>query len=228
VIGLVITRMQPDAMGISTFALLVIVYTVFQNWEPVTRGGKGIYDVPGVMTPISGMVGLMVIMGVALLFKASPPGLRLQGVRDDPLAAQSLGIDPERARLVGWVLSAALMAAGGAMWAHNVTAFGHHSFFFRDTFAIIAMLIIGGQASVTGAIVGCAVISVVSEVMRYPERGMAIGSIQIPELYGAVQLTIAILILVALILRPSGMLGTRELMFPIWQRIRNLNKRTRS
>jgi branched-chain amino acid transport system permease protein len=126
------------------------------------------------------------------------------------------------------VLSAALMAAGGAMWAHNVTAFGHHSFFFRDTFAIIAMLIIGGQASVTGSIAGCAVISVVSEVMRYPEMGIVIGSIQIPELYGAVQLTIAVLILVTLILRPSGMLGTRELMFPVWQRIRHLNKRTRS
>jgi len=228
VIGLVISRMQENAMGISTFALLVIVHTVIQCWDPVTRGGKGLYNVPRVMTPATALIGLMLIIGVALLFKASPMGLRLLGARDDKLAAQSLGIHLVPVRLFGWVLSAILMGAGGAMWAHNVVAFGHHSFFFRDTFAIIAMLIIGGQASVTGSIVGCAVITIVSELMRYPERGMVIGSIHIPELYGAVQLTIAVLILATLILRPSGILGSKELALPIWQWIKNLNRQTQT
>jgi len=226
-IGLVLSRMREDAMGIATFALLVIVYTVIHNWEEVTRGGLGLYDIPNVMTPVYALIGLMIIAGAALLFKASPIGLRIQGARDDPLAAQSLGVHLVPVRLFCFVLSAMVMSAGGAMWVHSVRAFGPASFFFRDTFRMIAMMIIGGQASVTGAIAGSTVVSVVSELMRFLERGMVIGTIQIPEIYGAVQISVALLILVTLILRPSGIMGSKELEFPFSQWIRNLNKRIR-
>jgi branched-chain amino acid transport system permease protein len=226
-IGIVISRMREDAMGIATFALLVIVYTVIHNWEEVTRGGLGLYDIPNVMTPVYALIGLTIILGVALLYKASPAGLRIQGAREDPLAAQSLGCHLTPVRLLCFVLSAMIMAAGGGMWAHNIRAFGPASFFFRDTFNMIAMMIIGGQASVTGAVAGSAVVAVVSELMRFPEKGMVIGTIQIPAIYGAVQLSVALIILVTLILRPSGIMGAKELEIPFSQWIKKLNKRIR-
>lgn len=224
-IGLAFTRMQPNAMGIATFALLVMMHTLITSWEEVTRGGKGLYGVPRNVTLTTALIGLVLVVGAALLFKASPTGLRLQSTRDDPLAAESLGIKLVQVRLTGWVLSAILMGAGGSLWAQNVLAFGPHSFFFRDTFNMIAMLIVGGQASVTGAVAGCAVVTVISELMRYPERGMIIGSIQIPELPGAVQLAVALLILATLVLRPSGMLGRTELAFPVWRWLSIFKKR---
>lgn len=227
VIGIVLSRMREDAMGIATFALLVIVYTVIHNWEEVTRGGLGLYDIPNVMTPVYALIGLMIITGIALMYKASPTGLRIQGAREDPIAAQSLGSNLVPVRLICFVLSAMAMGAGGGMWAHSIRAFGPASFFFRDTFNMIAMMIVGGQASVTGAIAGSAVVAVVSELMRFPEKGMVIGTIQIPEIYGAVQLSVALLILVTLILRPSGIMGTKELEFPFSPWIRNLNQRIR-
>jgi len=226
-IGTVISRMREDAMGIATFALLVIVYTIIHNWGEVTRGGLGLYDIPKVMTPVYALIGLIIIAGVALLYKASPIGLRIQGAREDALAAQSLGSHLVPVRLFCFVLSAMVMGAGGGMWAHSIRAFGPASFFFRDTFNMIAMMVIGGQASVTGAIAGSVVVAVVSELMRFPEKGMVIGTIQIPKIYGAVQLSVALLILVTLILRPSGIMGSKELEFPFSQCIRNLNKRIR-
>ncbi len=226
-IGIVLSRMREDAMGIATFALLVMVFTVIHNWQDVTRGGLGLYDIPNVMTPAYALIGLFIIVGVALIYKASATGLRIQGARDDPLAAKSLGSHLVSVRLFAFVLSAMVMAAGGGMWAHNLRAFGPASFFFRDTFAMIAMMVIGGQASVTGAIVGSAVVVMVSEVMRFPERGIVIGPIQIPQLFGVVQLSVALLILVTLILRPSGIMGTRELEFPFSRWIGNLKLRIR-
>ena len=92
---------------------------------------------------------------------------------------------------------------------------------------MIAMMVIGGQASVTGAIVGSGVVVIVSEVMRFPERGIVIGPIQLPEMYGAVQLSVALLILVTLILRPSGIMGTKELDIPFSRWIGNLKLRIR-
>jgi len=224
-IGLAFTRMEGNAMGIATFALLVMMYSLILNWESVTRGGRGIYAVPCNVTLTSALIALVVVAGVALLFKASPTGLRLQASRDDPLAAQALGVHLMAVRLAGWVLSAIIMAAGGSLWAQTVLAFGPSSFYFRDTFNMLAMLIIGGQASVTGAVAGCALVTVISELFRYPERGMTIGFIQIPELPGLVHLVIALLIMGTLILRPSGLLGSRELTFPAWQWLRTLKKR---
>ncbi|OHB64538.1 MAG: hypothetical protein A2Y76_02265 [Planctomycetes bacterium RBG_13_60_9] len=227
-IGIVFARMAENAMGMATFALLVMVYTLLLNWNSVTRGGRGVYGVPREVTPTIALIGLVLVLGTALLFKASPTGLRLQGARDDPLAARSLGIHLFSVRLTGWVLSAIVMGAGGSLWAQNVLAFGPDSFFFRDTFSIIAMMIFGGQASVTGALTGCALISVISEIMRFPERGLAIGSLRLPELPGAVQLTIALLILATLMLRPSGLLGSYELGFalPHWLKPKKRNTTT--
>lgn len=227
IIGIVITRMDVDAMGIATFAMLVIVYKVIHNWKEVTRGGLGLYDIPNVMTPVFALIGLIIIVGVSLLYKASPIGLRMLGTREDPLAAQSLGNNPVPVRLFCFVLSGMVMGAGGGMWVHSIRAFGPASFFFQDTFNMIAMMVIGGQASVTGAIVGSGVVAVVSEIMRFPEKGMVIGTIQIPVIYGAVQLSVALLILVTLILQPAGIMGSKEIELRFSQWIKNLNKRIR-
>ena len=223
-IGVVISRMREDAMGIATFALLVIVYTVMNNWKGVTRGGLGIYGIPNIMTPNFAFIGLIIIVGVALLYKASPMGLFVQGAREDPLAAKSLGNHLVPVRLFCFVISAMVMGAGGGMWAHFVRAFGPASFFFHDTFNMIAMMVIGGQASVTGAIFGSGVVAVVSEIIRPLEKGMVIGTIQIPGIYGAVQFSIAVLILVTLILRPQGIMGYKELEAPFSEWIKKLNK----
>jgi len=227
VIGIVITRMEPDAMGIATFALLVIVFKVIHNWKAVTRGGLGLYDIPAVMTPAYAMIGLAVIVGVSLLFKASPIGLKMQGAREDALAAQSLGNNLRPVTLVCYVLSAMVMGGGGGMWVHSIRAFGPGSFFFHDVWNMISMMVIGGQATVTGGIVGSGVVTVVSEIMRFPEKGMVIGSIEIPAIFGAVQLAVALLLLATLIIKPSGILGSKEIDFGIFNWIKSLNKRIR-
>lgn len=226
-IGIVITRMDPDAMGIATFAILVIVYKVIHNWKAVTRGGLGLYDIPAVMTPTYAMIGLVVIVGVSLLFKASPIGLKMLGAREDPLAAQSLGNNLRPVRLFCYVLGGLAMGAGGGMWVHSIRAFGPGSFFFQDTWNMISMMVVGGQASVTGGIVGAGVVTVVSELMRFPEMGIVIGSIQIPALFGAVQLSVAFLLLATLALKPAGIMGSKEIDFRVLNWIKYLNKRIR-
>jgi branched-chain amino acid transport system permease protein len=209
--GLAFARMQETAMAMSTLALLVMMHTVFSNWDQVTRGTIGIFGIPRNVTLPSALVGALVISGVALAFRASPTGLALQGARDDPVAARSLGISVIRARLAGWTLSALLMGAAGALWAQNILAFGPDQFFFEQTFTLLSMLVIGGIASVTGAVTGSAVVVIAQELLRNVEEGLSLGPIDFPPFQGAVQLTIAVLIMLILIFRPSGLFGSAEL-----------------
>lgn len=219
VLGLALARMREQAMAMATLALLVMMHTTFANWEAVTRGTIGLYGVPRTITLLTALLGVMLISGAALLFKASPTGLRLQATRDDSLAAQSLGIDIIRVRLAGWVVSALLMGAGGALWAQNILAFGPDQFFFSQTFTFLSMLVIGGLSSVTGAVAGAAIVTLVSELLRNLETGLVIGALRIPELPGLVQLAVAVLIMVVLIVRPAGLFGQQEIRIklPGWK-----------
>lgn len=202
-------------MAMATLALLVMTHTVFSNWEQVTRGTTGIFGVPRHVTLWIALAGAVATIAIALAFKASPLGLALQATRDDPLAARSLGINVPRVRLAGWIVSALLMGGMGALWAANALAFGPDQFFFAEMFMLLSMLVIGGMASVTGAVTGAAVVTVASELLRNAERGLTIGPLQLPELPGAVQLVVALLIMVILVFRPAGLLGARELRVPL-------------
>lgn len=212
VVGLAVTRMTEKAMAMATLALLVMMHTVFSNWDSVTRSTDGIYGIPRNVMPVTLLLIVIVIVGVALLFKASPMGLWLQATRDDPVAARSLGINTARVRLVGWVYSAAIMGAGGSLWAQNSLAFGPSQFYYAETFTLLSMGVIGGLASVTGAVAGTALVALISELVRKLEYGFNIGSvIQIPELPGIVPMSIAVMIIVILIFRPAGLLGRWEI-----------------
>jgi len=208
--GLALARMQEQAMAMATLALLVMMHAIFSNWETVTRGTIGLYGIPRGINLWVALSGIIIIIGLALLFKASPTGLHLQASREQPLAAQTIGINLVRVRLIGWLVSGALMGSAGALWAQNILAFGPDQFYFVETFTVLSMLVIGGLGSVSGAVVGAAVVTVVSELLRDLEGGFTLGPLSIPELPGLVQLAVAVLIMIILIYRPEGLLGQRE------------------
>lgn len=210
VTGGAMARMRELAFAMATLALLVLVHAVLANWDSVTRGGYGIYGIPSSTTLWVALAGLVVVHLVARLYRASQPGLRLQATREDPISSAATGIHVVRTRFGGWVLSAAIMGAGGALLAQHLIAFDPDQFSFALTFSTLAMLVIGGRESVTGAVVGAAVVTVASELLRRGERGFAIGALQVPELPGLVQLVVAVLIILVLIFRPAGLLGRAE------------------
>ena len=78
------------------------------------------------------------------------------------------------------------------------------------TFALISMLVIGGMQSISGALVGVVVVTVLSEVLRNLERGLDFGAFAIPPLYGASQIVLGIIFILIMIFRPSGIMGDRE------------------
>lgn len=210
VIGVPFARMSASVVSAATLALLVLTHSVINLWLRVTRGPQGLSGVPDLVDTKTVLISALFIAGAALAFRASPWGLRLQAVREDEVAAAALGIDVAITRFVGWMVSAVLMAIGGAVWALNALAFAPSKFYFSDTFALLAMLVIGGLGSVTGAVLGAAAITVLAEALRGFESGKTIGPVTLPELPGIVQMATAVLILLVLVWRPNGVLGNSE------------------
>ena len=200
VIGFAINRMEESALSMATFGVLVIFFVIFDNWAAVTRGATGLFGVPKQTGVFSALGYTLVALVVARAFRESRAGFLLRASAADPVAAEALGADVVRLRWIAWTLAGLVLGMMGAVWASFNLAFGPKQFFFDPTFAILAMLVVGGMASTSGAIAGAAVITLVSEIVRRTVDVQGLGPI-----------IIALLILLALYRRPEGLLGGHEI-----------------
>jgi branched-chain amino acid transport system permease protein len=210
-VGLLLMRMRENALSMATIAMLVIFFTVVEAADSITHGPSGLYSIPIRVTVWIAFAFAIGCAGLALLIKESANGRQLRATRDNPLAAASLGVDVVRTRLWAWVLSAAIMGIGGSLFAQYNLAFDPTSFYFDETFLLLSILIIGGAATVSGATLGAAILSVVNEILRRMEAGQAVGPIHLTIGLGISQIIVAVLILLILWKRSAGLLGGAEL-----------------
>jgi branched-chain amino acid transport system permease protein len=211
IFGGAIIRMTESTMAMATLALLVVVHTFFQNATTFTRGAVGLAAIPVRTTVAVAAIAAVVFVLLARLYKESGPGLRVRAAREDPLSAASVGTAVARTRYGAWLLSAAMMGAAGSLWAQSVIAFNANQFYFAITFALLAMLVVGGRTSITGAVAGAAIITFLTDTLARVEQGVAIGPWELPRITGSVQFVIAFLIIITLILRPEGIFGRWEI-----------------
>lgn len=211
VIGLAFVRLAGGAAAIATLSLLVIVEVVIDNWSQVTRGPQTYFGIPG-YTTVGWALGFAVVaILVARLFRESGVGLRLRATRTDELASKAVGVDVIRARWTAWVLSAAIAAAAGVLWATYFLALAPQDFYFDLTFSLLVMVIIGGP-TVSGAVVGAAAITVVTEFLRRRENsGIHLGPINVAHVFGLTTIVLGLLVVLTMIFRSEGLLGRWEL-----------------
>jgi branched-chain amino acid transport system permease protein len=206
-----IVRLAGVQAGIGTLAVLVIVYVFDSQTTAVTRGESTMIGVPTTTTFRAVMIWAMIAIVVAFVFQQSRRGLRLRASRENERAARSVGVNVSLERAIAFVLSGFVVGIGGALYAHYITAFSPESFYFDITFLTIAMLVVGGSASVTGAVIGCYFITVVNELFRRFEVNGWVG-VHPPS--GTANLVLALVLLVTLILRPRGITGGKEIPWP--------------
>lgn len=211
IVALPLMRLSGLTASLATVALLIATRVVFQNWEPYTRGTRGlILDAtrPSLAALLAAALGSIL---VAFLFRWSPAGRRLAASREDEAAARAIGVRIWSERGAAWLLSALTVGAAGALYALHFRNISPDSFYLSLTFASLAMLVVGGLKSLSGAVVGTIALSAVLELFRAAERGVEIGSFRTPSRPGLTEFGLAAVLLAVLIWRPRGLTGGREL-----------------
>ena len=208
--GLVISRLEGSAATIATLALLIIVHGIIIGARDITRGSQSFFGVPRETGIWVAAAVCIVALVVTRVFRDSVPGLKLRAAREDAIAAGANGIGIRGERLLAWILSAGVVALAGVALGHFLGAFSPKKFYFVDTFALLAMLIVGGMTTMTGAVVGAVAITVVSEVLRRLEGGIELFGIQLPEVFGLTQIGVGLIILFVMFKRADGLAGLDE------------------
>ena len=211
VIGTPLMQLSGIVASLGTFAFLNIAFNVASNWESVTGGSTGLAGVPRAATLPGTAAWAIVAIVTAWLFQQTRLCLRLRGSRDDEDAARALGIGISWERLVSFVLSAAVTGVAGGLFALAFGTFNPSAFFVAATFLAIAMLVVGGRLSLTGAFTGAVLLSLLSLLLRQVEDGIALGLIQVPPVRGLQQVGVAMVLVVVLLIRPRGITNGAEL-----------------
>ncbi len=220
VVGLPLMRTSTLAIPISTFAFLIVVYNVLANWDAVSGGSSGLVSVPRTTSVESAGLWAAAAVVVALAFKRSARGYRLQATREDEVAARSLGIGVTWERLVAFALSGMLCGIGGALAVHQSGVLNPATFYFGATVTTVTMLVLGGARSVLGAVLGAIAVASVNEVLRGVEDGAHLfGALSIGDTPGLAAIGVGLILLATMIALPNGLTGGREageLAWPAW------------
>jgi branched-chain amino acid transport system permease protein len=210
-LGIAIMRLSGTAASIATFAFLMIVNSVYSNWDSVTAGVSSIIGIPTVVGPWTAYAFAILAVIIAYLYQISRFGLMLRASRDDDVAARASAVHIVKMRLIAFVVSAALVGVGGGLYAQFLGILTVDPFYLNLSFITIAMLVVGGMSSLTGAVTGVIVVTAIIELLRFLERGVALGGTTLSLPQGSQEIGLGIVMALILIYRPNGVSGGREL-----------------
>lgn len=214
IIGFPLMRLSGISASIATFAVLVITYVVIGNWSSVTGGQSSLMGLPIYVGLWTATIAAAVTIAIAFAYQESRSALLLRASREDETAAAASGVNIVKHRLGGFVVSAFLSGIAGVLLAHFLGTVRVQTFYLDLTFLIMAMLVIGGMRSLTGAVAGAVVISALTELLRQAEIGVTIGGTTIAAPGGLGDAVLALLMLVIILFWPKGIAGGREITWP--------------
>jgi len=135
----------------------------------------------------------------------------LRASRDNDIAAESIGANIVYLRWFAIIASAFLAGIAGGLWGHFITSFSPKSFYLKETFLVISMLMIGGSFTVTGAIAGALLVTIGYEFLRWTEKVIKFSDAIKFEFIGLTEIVLSITIIIFLITKPKGLFPFKEI-----------------
>ena len=222
--GTVALRLRADYLAISTFGIATTIHLVALNAESLTGGPFGIAFIPRLFAGLESepmkfnflnflfvaAISAGVYAGLEILMR-SPWGRVLRAIREDEVAAVSLGKNATSFRLQAFALGGAIMGLGGALQAHLIGFIAPENYLPTLTFQVWAMLIIGGSGNNRGALLGA-----VAVWGLWSLSGAALSGFVPAEHQARVAalriVLIGVVLAGVLLVRPRGILGEKILV----------------
>lgn len=214
--GFPLMRLSGISASIATFSVLVVSYVVLGNWTSVTGGQNSLMGLPIYVGLWTAAAWAIVAVIIAFIHQESRSGLLLRASREDEAAAAACGVSTVSHRLLAFVISGFISGVSGVLLAHFLGTVRVETFYLDLTFLIIAMLVIGGRRSLTGAVMGAILVTLLTELLRQAEIGVTIGATKIAAPAGLGDVIFALLMLLIILFRPDGLAGGREISWIRW------------
>ncbi len=211
VIALPVLRLGDDYLGIATLGFAEIIRVLIVNATSITNGSLGIKGIPGHATLLTCYVWALITLVVLARLLYSNFGNVLRCIRDNEIAATVMGINVFRYKVLSFCLGAFFAGVGGALLGSHLSTIDPKMFNFLLTFNVLMFVVAGGLGSLTGSVIGAAIITVLLEWLRAIEEPMDLGFVEIPGIPGMRMVVFSVVLLAIILYRREGIMGTREI-----------------
>ncbi|GAB4260540.1 branched-chain amino acid ABC transporter permease [Thermincola ferriacetica] len=209
-IGAPALRLKGDYLAIATLGFAEIIRVIFTNTQSLTNGALGLKGIP-VTTNLWWSFGIAVITVILIgsLINSSF-GRALKAIREDEIAAESMGINIFRHKVLSFTIGAFFAGIGGGLLGNLLGTVDPLIFRFFLTFNILLIIILGGMGSITGSIISAFIITIAGEALRFLDESITIGSLYIPGIPGLRMVVFSALLMVVVLFFRQGIMGTNE------------------
>lgn len=214
-LGLVMSKFSGDYYALASLGFGVIIYSIFLNWQNLTGGPLGI---PGIPRPalfgftftdnlsflILAVIMVSIVYYISRFIVNSSFGRVLKAVREDEKAIQVFGYRTISYKLMIFIIGAMMAAIAGALYAAYITYIDPSTFMVTESIFIIAIIILGGLASLRGSIFGAIFLILLPEFLRFVGFPDEIAAQMRQAVYG-------LLLILLMLYRPQGLVGEYKL-----------------
>ena len=189
-VGIPVMRLRGDYLAIVTLAFGEIIKNLLNNFyigiddaglhfsmkdtaslgmnqgTILINGPKGAVGIDKISTFVLGIVLVLITVAVVLNLMHSRDGRAIMAVRDNRIAAESVGINVTKYRLMAFTVASALAGAAGVLYAMNYSTITPSQFDFNQSILILVYVVLGGMGNISGSIVSAAFLTVLPEILR--------------------------------------------------------------
>ena len=137
-----------------------------ETGKMIVDGAKGIIGTPHATTFVNAVILLILTLVVVTFLTNSRSGRAIQAIRDNRIAAESVGINITKFKLIGFTISAAIAGVAGVLYAHYVSSLTASKFDFNMSILILVFVVLGGLGSFRGSIIAAVILTLLPELLR--------------------------------------------------------------
>lgn len=223
-IGMPVLRLKSDYLAIATLGFSEIIRIVFTNAKTITNGALGINRIPPMPTMwvFFGVAILSVIL-ISLLINSSY-GRAFKAIREDETAAEAMGINLFKHKVMSFSIGAFFAGIGGGLLASLLATVDPKQFYFTVTYNFLLIIVLGGMGSISGTVIASFVVTAGLEILRFFDNPLTLFGVNIPIFRPGFRMVIfSVLLMLLVLFFRNGLLGQKELS---WKMISNwFNKR---
>lgn len=230
-IGAPVLRLKSDYFAIATlgFAEVVRIVVASSPLNRITNGSLGLNSIPSFKSYYAIFVVVIICIAIMALIKKSTYGRAFKAIRDDEIAAEAMGINLAKHKMLSFIISSFFAGIGGALLAMYLKAVSATTFTISTaTYYILLMVVIGGMGSFTGSIFASMLVIFSKEWwLRFLDAPLSINGFNVPLLRPGFRMVIfSIILMIVVLFFRGGIMGDREFSWDgIAQFFKNFGKK---
>ncbi|ABW20032.1 branched-chain amino acid ABC transporter permease [Alkaliphilus oremlandii] len=209
-IGAPTLRLKGDYLAIATLGCSEIIRIVFTQTQNITNGPTGLKSIPNTTNLwwSFGMMVFTILIMVALI--NSSYGKVFKAIRDDEIAAESMGINLFKHKVLSFVIGAFFAGVGGGLLGNLLGTINPNMFRFTLTFNVLLIIVLGGMGSITGTVISSFIVTAGLEYLRFLDESINLGFIKMEGVAGIRMVVFSTLLMIVVIFFRNGLMGNKE------------------